>query len=231
MDNNKTKTLVKDFPPIINDIMIVGTSATAQSRKRGMYYTSDGGNDIWKILDACIYEATNYNPGFHNFITNEYKKIKLTENDIKIIADYLDQGLFLADVTNPLNSTLSLLKQKQIYLISLLNKYHIGFCDIVSQCDMKSSADTDIENEIIKSKETLQNLLKDKKAIILNGSGQTVERFKEAFDINNTDYASYNLLKKQLHVFECLSSSGANRKYEKERLEQWKAIIVPIEKI
>ena len=220
---------IKDFPPIIGDIMIVGTTATNSSRNRGMYYTS-GNNDIWKIIDACIQESNmdNPKPSFNDYIENEYRKVPLSNNDIEVIKKYLDKGVFLTQTKEPLSHNLELLKQKQKKLFSMLEQYNIGFVDTIAECDMSGSSDTDIKNERKKNKEYLLGLIKDKKVVILNGIGAAVKKFKKACQLNGEPESVYLEFKQTYSIKECYGSSGANRKYDAERLTQWKNAIVPI---
>ena len=217
---------IKGFPAIKNKIMIVGTTATVSSKKRGMYYTSKGGNDIWKVIDACVLKATDVNPGFNSFIENQYKAIALNNNEIEIIETYLDNGLFLKDADDELNDNLNKLKELQKTLFKMLEKYNIGFCDSISECDLiKGSSDTGIRKSLNVERDVLLSNIKDAEIVILNGISNTPKQFKKALNIKDDEY---EVFKKQHNIMECLSTSGANRGYQDKMIEEWKGALVQL---
>ena len=163
---------VVGFRTIVGRIMIVGSSAVAPSCNRGFYYTSDGKNYIWHVLDEAAKAAKGENPGFVDAI-DKYKKIAkgLTEPELEVIADLHSNGKFLCDADEDLKSeNLKRLAEIQKDILVKMNRYGFGFADAVSKCTMEGTADQTRKDTEYNT--DLETLLPEISVLVINGSGK-----------------------------------------------------------
>ena len=119
---NKEVIKTGSFESIPGKILILGSRATFNSLRRGMYYTSDeSGNIIWDILDDAFSDI------HANFKDLQHQLINL-----------FDSG----------KDTTGIKKQ----MINLLAKCNIGLSDVLFECESTDSLDTSIQNGVVNPK-------------------------------------------------------------------------------
>ena len=98
--------------------------------------------------------------------------------------------------------------------IKFLKKHKIGLWDVFEYGDRDGSSDSKIKNTICNNFSVLKTKTPNLKLICFNGkkAGESGLFIKK-----NIGYKTKIIL----------SSSGANRRYEKKRLSQWKSKLVP----
>lgn len=116
---NKKTIKTSSFESIQGKILILGSRATINSLKRGMYYTSDeDGNIIWEMLDTAFSDKhTNFKELQHRFI------------------ELFDTG---EDTSNI-----------KMQMINLLSNCNVGLSDVLFECESCDSLDSSIKNGIV----------------------------------------------------------------------------------
>lgn|GEM_PF-5979815 len=202
------------FRTIVGRIMIVGSSAVAPSCNRGFYYTSDGANHIWHVLDEAAKAATGENPGFVGRI-DEYKAMakSLTEQEFAVIADLHSRGKFLCDADEDLKSkNLKRMAEIQKDILQKMNRYGFGFADAVAKCTMEGTDDKSRKDTQYNT--ALKSLLPDVSVVVVNGmksnkKESSYRSFRAALGLNGKKHdAEYRKLKTEHSIIDYLPSTS-----------------------
>lgn len=230
---------IKGFRTIQGDILITGSSTVGPSRRNGMYYSSKGGNSIWKVFDKAVEELTGTNPGFVKLIES-YKSIKFSNNDFSFVEQMLDKGFMLCDLSNDAvlpSANIADARKIQKEIISLMEKYGFGFTDAISECVMDGTADNsrktincfneNIYSEMAKAKITITNGMSTTK----NGSVGSIRSALNCYGKRNEK--EWLSLKQKLNIVDglpstsgtCGSTSKNKSLKEDKKIELWVDVI------
>ena len=160
-------------------------------------------------------------------LMEEYKSIELTQQELDEIGSFLDNGMFLFELSSkPSTNNLCRIQEIQKNIIEKMNKYGFGFTDAISKCEMEGTADDQRTNPIYNDK--LVDEIKNTDITIINGMSTekngSLGAFKTALGVYGHNHENeYLKLKEKYNVVDNLpSTSGlctSTKKHKKMSLE------------